>query len=162
MYHYILHVHVYMYVSLLLYILIVYLEDTSFLDMRVYEQFDKASNDITDSSVDKTEKDNEQSVVLTKEHELRMKLLTTLAECIGDVEKVGGTQSIPYLQVAILLLYTKFIFRKFGQLFSPLGIYSVHDCCTLWTLVHLYLTIHVHVHVDNVQCISHSLNSHYD
>ena len=77
----------------------------SFLEMHVYEQFDKATSDAASDSdklgddSGKMEKGKETDQ--TKEHQLRMQLLATLAEHIGDVEKVGGTQSIPYLQVIV-------------------------------------------------------------
>ena len=83
------------------------LEDPSFLEMHVYDQFEKLSSDPNvgtdkiDEDQGKAEKD--VGVAQTKERLLRMQLLTALADHIPDVEAVGGARAIPFLQVTVAM-----------------------------------------------------------
>ena len=52
---------------------------------------------------DEDKAERETDGVMSKEHTLQLKLLTSLAEHISDVETVGGTRAIPYLQVSHII-----------------------------------------------------------
>lgn len=74
--------------------------------MHVYEQFEKMTSNISlmgekmDDEQDKAERDG--GITQSKEQKLRLQLLSALADHIVDVEAVGGSKAIPYLQVMMV------------------------------------------------------------
>ena len=84
------------------------LEDSSFLD--VYEDKLVSEASVADEreepaggDVAKETKPQDEARVTSKDHRLRLRLLTALAENLQEVEKVGGVRAIPYMQVIVFL-----------------------------------------------------------
>ena len=86
-------------------------EDSSFLD--VYEDKlvsegvvnDEREESTGGESTRETKPSEETLRVLSKDHRLRLRLLTALSEHLEEVEKVGGVRGLPYMQVMLMYMY---------------------------------------------------------
>ena len=101
-------------------------EDSSFLD--ISEQFDKGTSEVSvleEQDEDETTKEAKPvEEALSKEHTLRLKLLSALSEHLPQVEEVGGTRVIPYMQVSIYMLVAILVYSSYILLQYSIASYT--------------------------------------